>query len=100
MLILYPNNVYNILYPYNTNFCTQHCKFSIKDLCIECDLLLNFLRIWSYLLKNFLMESLIFCAVQFVNENKQYICKNILTYWSYMRFFILQNASRISKNFQ
>ena len=37
-------------------------KFFIKDFFCKCDLIRNFLRIWSHLLKKFLMENLIFCA--------------------------------------
>ena len=43
-----------------------HCtkmKFSIKDFFSKCDQICRKLRIWSHLLKNFLMENFIFCAV-------------------------------------
>ena len=42
---------------------TQKMKFSIKDFFSKCDQIRSFLRIWSHLLKKFLMENLIFCAV-------------------------------------
>ena len=42
---------------------TQKMKFSIKDFFSKCDQICNFLRIWSHLLKKFLMENLIFCAL-------------------------------------
>ena len=35
-------------------------KFSIKDFFSKCDQIRSFLRIWSYLLKKFLMENFIF----------------------------------------
>ena len=38
-------------------------KFSIKNFFSKCDQICNFLWIWSPLLKKFLMENLIFCAV-------------------------------------
>ena len=38
-------------------------KFSIKDFFSKYDLIRSFLRIWSHLLKKFLMENFIFCAV-------------------------------------
>ena len=38
-------------------------KFSIKDFFRKCDQISKKLRIWSHLLKNFLMENFIFCAV-------------------------------------
>ena len=41
----------------------QKMKFSIKDSFIKCNQIYSFLRIWSHLLKKFLMENFIFCAV-------------------------------------
>ena len=38
-------------------------KFSIKDFFSKRDQIRSFLRIWSYLLKKFLMQNFIFCAV-------------------------------------
>ena len=38
-------------------------KFSIKDFFSKCDQIHRKLRIWSYLLKKFLIENFIFCAV-------------------------------------
>ena len=35
-------------------------KFSIKDFFSKCDQISSFLRIWSHLLKKYLMENLIF----------------------------------------
>ena len=42
---------------------TQKMKFSIKGFFSKCDQIRSFLRIWSHLLKKFLMENFIFCAV-------------------------------------
>ena len=39
--------------------------FSIKDVFGKCDQIRWKLRIWLHLLKKFLMENLIFCAVDF-----------------------------------
>ena len=41
-------------------------KFCIKDFCSKCDQIRRKLRIWLHLLKKFLMENFIFCAVLFV----------------------------------
>ena len=41
----------------------QKKKFSIKDFFGKCDQISRFLRIWSHLLKKYLMGSFIFCAV-------------------------------------
>ena len=38
-------------------------KFSIKDFFSKWDQIRSFLRIWSHLLKNSVMENFIFCAV-------------------------------------
>ena len=41
----------------------QKMKFSSKYLFSECDKIRSFLRIWSHLLKKYLMEKFIFCVV-------------------------------------
>ena len=41
----------------------QNMKFSIKDFFSKCDQIRSFLRIWPHLLKKYLMENFIFCAV-------------------------------------
>ena len=41
-------------------------KFSIKDFFSKCDQICSFLRIWSHLLKETLMENFTFCAVVFL----------------------------------
>ena len=41
----------------------QKMKFSIKDFFSKRDQIRSFLQIWSHLLKNYLMENFIFCAV-------------------------------------
>ena len=43
--------------------CTKKLKFSIKDFFSKCDQIRSFLRIWLHLLKKFLMENFLFCAV-------------------------------------
>ena len=42
----------------------QKMKFSMKDFFSKCDQIRSFLRIWSHLLKKYLMENFIFCAVK------------------------------------
>ena len=46
-----------------TNNSAQKMKFSIKDFFSKCDRIRRNLRIWSHLLKKFLMQNFIFCAV-------------------------------------
>ena len=41
-------------------------KFSIKDFFSKCDQILRKLRIWTHLLKKFLMEKFVFCAMIFL----------------------------------
>ena len=71
-LMVHPilKTVKNIIYQYlqnNGHFLTcivaQKMKFSIKDFFSKCDQIRSFLRIWSHLLRQFLMENFIFCAV-------------------------------------
>ena len=47
----------------------QIMKFSIKDFFGKCDQIRSFLRIWSHLLKKFLMENFIFFAVNGISTN-------------------------------
>ena len=42
----------------------QKMKFSIKDSFSKCDQIRSFLRSWSHLLRKFLMENFIICAVE------------------------------------
>ena len=50
----------------------QKLKFFIMDFSSKCDLIRSFLRIWSHLLENSLMDNFIFCAVKKnkINENE------------------------------
>ena len=48
----------------------QKMKFSIKDFFSKCDQIRRFLWIWSYLLKKYLMENFIFCAVKTALSSK------------------------------
>ena len=45
----------------------QKNKFSIKDFFSKCDQICSFLRIWSHLLKKYLMENFNFCAVGLIS---------------------------------
>ena len=59
-------------------FTAQKMKFSIKDLFSnKCDQICSYLWIWSNLLKKFLMENFIFCAV-FIVKKLTEECKNNL----------------------
>ena len=44
-------------------FTVQKMKFSIKDFFSKCEQIRRKLRIWSHLLKKYLMENFIFCTV-------------------------------------
>ena len=61
------NNFHNILD--DTANTTQKMKFPIKDFFSKCDQIRSFLRIWSNLLKKFLMENVIFLAVKVTGKN-------------------------------
>ena len=45
-------------------YSAQKMKLSVKDVFSECNQICSFLRIWLHLLKKFLMENFIFCAVK------------------------------------
>ena len=45
-------------------------KFSIKDLFSKCDQIRSFVRIWSHLLKKFLMENFFFLCSEKVQRLK------------------------------
>ena len=47
----------------------QKMKFSVKDFFSKCDKIRRKLRIWSHLLKKYLMENFIFCAVLLTTES-------------------------------
>ena len=51
------------LMPRMPTFITQKMKFYIKDFFSKCDQIRSFLRLWSHLLKKYLMEKFIFSAV-------------------------------------
>ena len=63
-------------------YTTQKMKFSIKDFFSKCDQIRSFLRIWSHLLKKFLMENFIFCAV--LKKNQSY----------YLRYDVVSTLTR------
>ena len=47
----------------NTIFTAQKMNFSIQDFFSKCNQIRKKLRIWSHLLRKFLIENFIFCAV-------------------------------------
>ena len=55
------NVVKNFLISWKSNAAAQKKKFSIKYFFSKCDQIRSFLRIWSHLLKKYLMENFIFC---------------------------------------
>ena len=73
---------------------TRKIKFSIKDFFSKCDQIRWKLRIWSHLLKKYLIENFIFCAVkhyrqsQFLLGNSQ-IAMNLnetpIKYWKHVK---------------
>ena len=64
-------------------------KFSIQDFFSKCKQIRRKLRIWSHLLKKFLMENFIFCAVE--GENKCYVKLCILK--SFQKLYKTTNES-------
>ena len=48
----------------NLQHCTENKAFAMKNFVSKCDQIRSFLRVWSHLLKESLMENFIFCAMQ------------------------------------
>ena len=46
-----------------SSYMAQKIRFPIKDFFSKCKYIRSFLRIWSNILKKFLVENFIFCAV-------------------------------------
>ena len=55
-----------VSYNFHRSLTAHKMKFSIKDFFGKCDQICSFLGIWSHLLKKYLMENFIFCAVNVV----------------------------------
>ena len=70
-------------------------NFSIKDFFSKCEQIRRFLRIWSHLLKKFLMENFIFYPVHYTPEIT--FCRSAMVAVSYLvhHDFLLQNATTI-----
>ena len=73
----------------------QKMKFSIKDFFSKCDQIRRKLRIWSHLLKKYLMKNFIFCAMtvtdpnhycKFLSNWKKYSLLRFLRIWSHLTF--------------
>ena len=65
-------------------------KFSIKDFFSKC-----FLRIWSHLLKKFLMKNFIFCAVILTVKNNDNDSWTFLTFFDFTIVFPLELETRL-----
>ena len=61
VVLLEMHDLYFVWSTYDT---AQKMKFSIKDFFSKCDQIRRKLRIWSHLLKKFVMENFIFCVVK------------------------------------
>ena len=59
-----------ICYNFVTLYTAQKNKFSTKDFFSKCDQIRSFLRIWSYLLKKFLMEKIVFCVALYMHLSR------------------------------
>ena len=61
----------------------KHCtkKFSIEDFFSKCDQIRRELRLWSDLLKKFLIENFIFCAVKTYLPSKIWFCLSWPILW-------------------
>ena len=73
---------------------TQKLKFSIKNFFSKCDQIHSFMRIWSHLLKKFLMENFIFCAL-YCTRNRAITNAYQPSYC----VFLSQNISKLMVNF-
>ena len=73
----------------------QKMKFSIKDFLTICDQICSLLRIWSHLLKKFLMENFIFCAVSTSLLTSCYDIRSSLT-----SILCLDNRAKVSQRLQ
>ena len=75
-------------------FFKSHCtklKFSTRDFFSECDQVFSFLRIWSHLLKQSLVESFIFWAV-----SPAYLWKLCICLMSYIiKWFLFVSLSSL-----
>ena len=65
----------------------QKMTLSFKDFSSKCDQSRSFLRIWSHLLKKFLMENFTFCRV------KSHSMIHLLKYFTLQYDLILKSAS-------
>ena len=68
----------------------QKMKFSVKEFFSKCDQIRRKLRIWSHLLKNFLMENFIVCAVKTIKKTHGY------NQWSHLTY-ITQHSPIVNK---
>ena len=73
-------------------------KFSIKDFFSKCDQIHSFLRIWSRLLKKYLMENFIFYAASYHGNScsrvfLQRALKHFAKSLSFMLEYLFNNAS-------
>ena len=59
----FPQKLFNTRKKNNFLYTAQKSKFSTEGFFSKCDQFRSFLRIWSHLLKKFIMEKFIFCTV-------------------------------------
>ena len=72
----------------------QKIKLSIKDFFRKCDQIRRKLRIWPPLLKKFLMENFIFCAVKLINiwlRSDHFLWTRLMVLECYTKFFFLHS---------
>ena len=62
-LTLENDNLYTDMIKWIFHYTAQKMKFTITDFFSKCDQIRRKLRIWSHLLKKFVMVNFIFCAV-------------------------------------
>ena len=67
----------------------QKIKLSVKNFFRKCDQIRSFLRIWSHLLKKFLMKNFIFCAVQFLLPNLDFKLRSKMYIFYHSQFNII-----------
>ena len=72
-----------MLYVFRASNCQEKMKFSVEDSFSICEQIQSFLWVFSYLLKKFLTENFIFCAVLVLSFSSITLlrCKWVWLFW-------------------
>ena len=71
-------------------------KFSIKDFFSKFDQIRSFLLIWSHLLKKFLTENFIFCALEWVNPLDNLSIMSCSTQGKLITILLMEHTAQFS----